>query len=97
MAEEAKLILTSSLSENHWRTAAAANAEGAALEGLQQYQKAELLLVDSYEILRTDAGAIPLFVTQAKRRLAELYEAWGKPDEARKYAATSTEADVGSD
>ncbi len=87
LAERARLICTRALSENHWRTAGAASVEGAALTGLSQYEPAEALLLQSLEVLTSDPGALPVFVTDTQRRLAELYRVWGKPDKAARYLA----------
>ena len=65
--------------------AVAASAEGAALAGQRKYAQAEPLLVKSYNVLSSDAGAMPMFVTETTRRLASLYEDWGKPEQAAEY------------
>ena len=82
-------------SPDHWRTANAASAEGAALAGLGQYAAAETLLLDSYAKLGEDSGALPIVVADTTRRLADLYSAWGKSDEAARYQAMLDESDSG--
>jgi tetratricopeptide (TPR) repeat protein len=84
-AHKARQILENSFSEDHWRVAAAANAEGAALVGLGKFREAELLLVPSNEILTN--APMPGVSKQSRQRLATLYTAWGKQEEARKYLA----------
>ena len=79
----ARNILETSFGPDHWRVAAAANAEGAALTGLGKFAEAELLLVSSNHIL-SDAP-MPGVSKQSRERLAALYTAWGKREEARKY------------
>jgi hypothetical protein len=61
--------------------------EGAALTGLQQYDTAEKLLLQSLAVLTADPGALPTFVTDTQQRLADLYRVWGKPDQAARYLA----------
>ena len=87
LAGKARKVYTNALSENHWRTAVAISAEGAALAGQRKYAEAETLLIKSYEILTNDAGAMPMFVSQTAKRLAALYEDWGKLEQAAEYLA----------
>ncbi|MDH3747975.1 MAG: tetratricopeptide repeat protein [Gammaproteobacteria bacterium] len=87
LAADAKVILVQALAEDHWRTAGAMSAEGGALTGLEQFAEAEQLLLKSYEVLKNDSGALPVVVSNTARRLATLYQAWGKADEAAKYRA----------
>jgi tetratricopeptide (TPR) repeat protein len=82
-AHHAREILEASFSPDHWRVAAAANAEGAALVGLGEFGEAELLLVTSNDVLAN--APMPGVSEQSRQRLAALYTAWGKKDEARKY------------
>ena len=86
-ARKARAISTVALSNEHWRTAIAISAEGAALVGLEKYVEAETLLLQSYAMLSTDEGALPVFVTETTQRLARLYEDWGRAEEAEKYLA----------
>jgi hypothetical protein len=55
------------------------SAQGEALTGLGKFDEAEVLLLGSYEILKADDGALPLFVDSTEQRLASLYDQWGKP------------------
>ena len=54
MARSAKAIYTAALSADHWRTALAESAEGAALTGLGRYPEAEMRLTHGYGILSKD-------------------------------------------
>jgi tetratricopeptide (TPR) repeat protein len=87
LAAEAKTICVQALGPEHWRTFAAASAEGAALAGLRQYDEARSLLQPSFTKLKNDAGALPFYVRNATRWMADLYKSLGKPDEAAKYVA----------
>ena len=87
LAGDARDIYTAALSEDHWRTAVAIGAQGAALAGQQKYAEAESLLLQSHSVLSQDPNAMTLFVTDASRRLASLYSEWGKPEQAAEYVA----------
>ena len=76
-------LLEESLPADHWLVAAAANTRGAALAGMGRYDEAEELLLASNEIL-SDAP-MPGIAEQSRRRLAALYETWGKEDRANSY------------
>lgn len=60
LAENAKAIDTAALSADHWRTAIAESAEGAALTGLGRYPEAEARLTHSYAILTAKNSGAPL-------------------------------------
>jgi len=91
-ATRATAISFAAYSDDHWRTAIATSAAGAALAGLKQFTEAETLLLKSRTVLREDAGALPVFVAETDHRLARLYEDWNRPDEAEKYrTVTETE------
>ena len=87
MAAGAQAIYVQALGPDHWRTAAAASAEGAALAGLKQYDEARTLLAASFAKLKNDSGALPFYVRNATRWMADLYKGLGEPDEAAKYVA----------
>ena len=70
-----------SLPADSWQVAAAMNAEGAALVGLGHFEQAEPLLVHSLDALGRHRFRDS---TRGKHRLVELYEAWGKPEQATK-------------
>ena len=81
---EALRILRINLPEEHWQVAMAKNVEGAALAGLKRYAEAEKLLLASLPSL---AGSpIHDLPRHGRERLAALYAAWGRPEEAAKYA-----------
>jgi serine/threonine protein kinase len=69
-----------------WQLANAKSLLGGALLGQKRYAEAEPLLRAGYEGLRKDERAVPPVATytipNAVRRLAELYDATGKKDEA---------------
>ncbi|MDH4048502.1 MAG: tetratricopeptide repeat protein [Gammaproteobacteria bacterium] len=91
LARDAKTIYLKTFSADHWRTASAASAEGAALAGLKQYEEAEPLLVESFNVLRAETSALPYFVAGARRWLVNLYDKTGRPDQAAKARAIRTD------
>lgn len=83
-AAEAIRILRINLPEDHWQVAMAKNVQGAALAGLGRHAEAEKLLLQSLPAL----GGSPIhdLPARGRERLAELYAAWGKPEESAKYS-----------
>jgi tetratricopeptide (TPR) repeat protein len=72
-----------------WSTSYARSLLGAALAGQQKYAEAEPLLRAGYEGLQAREEAVPPqsqhFLTEALERLVQLYDAWGKPEQAREW------------
>jgi hypothetical protein len=70
-------------------TAGAKSLVGGALLGQGKYAEAEPLLREGYDGMRQREAQIPAAsrgrLTEALERLVQLYEAWGKPDEAAKW------------
>jgi serine/threonine protein kinase/Tfp pilus assembly protein PilF len=64
---------------------------GESLLGQQKYAEAERLLTQGYDGLKQRAAQIPpqaqSRLREALDRLVQLYDAWGKPDEAAKWRA----------
>lgn len=85
LARKAEQILTGSLPAGHWRIAAARSIEGAALAGIGEFAEAEPLLLTSLEALEN--APIPRLAEDGRRRIAQLYTAWGRPEKARQYAS----------
>lgn len=73
LAQTAKGIYAKALSADHWRTAIAESAEGAALTGLGRYPEADTALTHSYEILKQDNGAPFVYRTLTRRYVDELH------------------------
>jgi serine/threonine protein kinase/tetratricopeptide (TPR) repeat protein len=72
-----------------WTTFNTRSMLGGALLGQQKYAEAEPPLVQGYEGMKQRGAKIPppakVRLTEALERLVQLYEAWGKPDEAAKW------------
>lgn len=89
MAQVAKGIYTKALSADHWRTAIAQSAEGAALTGLGRYREADNDLSHSLQILSKNSGAPAMFRNITQRSLDSLHRA-----ERGASAASATPAAV---
>lgn len=83
-------IYTADLSASNWKTALAESINGAALTGIGEYREAEQRLMPSYAILTNDAGALPMYRELARRYVENLYQSWGRPNDAKRYAAAVT-------
>jgi eukaryotic-like serine/threonine-protein kinase len=84
------LSLGEKLGPDAWDTHRARSLLGGVLLGQQKYAAAEPLVLNGYEGLRqTQAGIMPcvkdVTLWDALERLVQLYDAWGKPDEAAKW------------
>ena len=74
-----------------WPRFQAMNLLGASLLGQREYAEAEPLLIRGYEGLKSrETRLFPLVqktVPEAAALLAQLYEAWGKPEKAAEWRA----------
>ncbi len=86
-SRDARLRLTDALSAEHWRTAWAGSIEGASLTQLGKFAQAEPLLLQSYKIIAANADVRPVHVESTLQFLADLYQAWGQPEQASQYLA----------
>jgi tetratricopeptide (TPR) repeat protein len=73
LAQGAKGIYTAALSADHWRTALAECAEGAALTGLGRYRDAEARLAHGNEILSKQSGLPLIYRTLAQHYVDALH------------------------
>lgn len=81
---EALAILEPKLPADHWLIAMAKNTQGAALTGLGRFPEAEkLLLASRPALVGSPLADLP---ERGRARLEALYVAWGKPEDAAKYA-----------
>jgi hypothetical protein len=74
---------------------------GGALLFQGKYAEVEPLVVGGYEGLKAREAKIPAYARatlfQAAERVVALYEAWGKPDQARGWAGKLGLADLAAD
>jgi serine/threonine protein kinase/Flp pilus assembly protein TadD len=75
------------LPKGHWAVADAESLLGGCLAERKRYADAEPLLKTSYEDLQKDERVPPRVLREAHARLVQLYEAWGKPEEAKAWIA----------
>ncbi len=73
----------------HWSWYNVLSLLGGSLLGQRKYAEAEPLLRQGYEGLEQRAARIPALqkprITEARERLVQLYEAWGKPEQAAEW------------
>ncbi len=67
-------------------------AYGACLTKLERYEEAQEHLLAGYEGLKKAQGKEHKQTRKALQRLVELYEAWGKPEQAAEWRAKLPEA-----
>jgi tetratricopeptide (TPR) repeat protein len=83
------LALRENQEPDAWTTFSARSMLGGALLGQKKPAEAEPLLVQGYEGMKQRAAKITLGnkprLAEALERLVELYDAWGKPDQAARW------------
>jgi eukaryotic-like serine/threonine-protein kinase len=79
-----------SLPPGHWRTMVFERDYGSTLIGLRRFPEAERHLMASYRALLAAFGHAHRRTTSAAGALANLYEAWGRPDETARYRALAS-------
>ncbi len=74
---------------DQWTTFNTQSLLGGALSGQGKYADAEPLLLAGYEEMKNGEAKIPaqskIRLTEALQRLVQLYDAWGKKDQAEKW------------
>ena len=93
-AQDAEVLYTElletaqqTLTEDHWMTLVFKRNYGKCLTALHQYERAEALLLHSYEGLKQTLSAEHEHTHKTLKIIVELYEAWGKSDQAAEYRA----------
>ena len=89
VATAAALALDDAFGDQHWRTAWARALEGASLAQLGRLSDAEPILLDAHEKLTASTGARTAQIIAASRFLVELYEQWGRPEDASLFSKAS--------
>ena len=75
------------LSEEHYVTGRTLRKYGRCLAGLQRFPEAETALLHARRTLIESVGSDHAETGKVAANLVELYEAWGKPDEAARWGA----------
>jgi tetratricopeptide (TPR) repeat protein len=88
LAQSAKGIYTAAFSPDHWRTAIAESAAGAALTGLDRFPEAETALAHSFGILSKNGGAPLIYRTLTQRYIDVLHRREHQPGGAGSRTAS---------
>jgi len=86
--QEALAGFRETLPSDHWVLGVALLNLGRCRTALGDYAEAEANLVESHALLDKALGPTHGRTTQARDALAELYDAWGRPDRARAWRAS---------
>jgi len=68
-----------------WQLARALSLRAAVLRRLGRWEPAEAALLEAYRLSAADLGADDDRTRGLRKRLHELYEAWGRPEEAKRW------------
>ncbi len=82
---EALALLATFSPDDDIRTLNAQHALGQCLTAQQRFDEAETLLRESHATAETNLGPTHPVTQQLRAALAELYQAWSRPDEAARY------------
>ena len=82
------------LAPDHWMVAESRSNYGACLTKLGRFREAEEHLLAAYSGLKTALGDNHERTQKAANSLSELYDAWGKQDEAARYRASLQSKDL---
>src|SRR5438105_8591296 len=88
LLREAVRIRAENVPETHFLRATANGALGEFLTAQGRFPEAEVFLLSSYESLKKSQAENSPRARLALQRLANLYEAWNKPDRAATYRAS---------
>ena len=79
--------LAADLPVDHWLLPFLKGGRGEALVQLKRFDEAELPLLESYAAFQASVGDAHPSTRRAAKRLFDLYQAWGRPEQAAMYAA----------
>jgi hypothetical protein len=85
MLRESLNILREGLHEGHWLTADSQSVLGGCLLALGRHEEAKPLLIQGYAQLNAEFGAAHELTQEAIQRLVDLYDDWGKPEQAARW------------
>ncbi len=83
------LTLRETKDAESWEIAHAKSVLGGYLTVQGRYEEAETHLVEGYRTLAKARGEQAIYTRDSLRRLLDLYDAWGKPEEAAAYGGGS--------
>jgi eukaryotic-like serine/threonine-protein kinase len=82
-------IRRTALAPDHRDLGGALSDLGACLAAQGRYAEAEPMLVEAHDILSASEGRSGRRASRAARRLAEMYQEWGRPGDAERYLEAS--------
>ncbi len=97
LTRDAMAILQRILPQNHWYIAVFRGRLGAAMIGQQQFEEAEQLLIDSLNQITAARGEFVIYRREMLHDLANLYDAWGRPNDATQQRISLASFLAGSD
>jgi eukaryotic-like serine/threonine-protein kinase len=86
LIERAVSIWRKELPEDHWQIARSRAVLGKSMLQQGKFAEAEPILLQNYAILEKQRGTNDPGTRQVRAWLAQLYEHWGKPNDAARYA-----------
>jgi serine/threonine-protein kinase len=89
LTTDAVRILSNVLQPGQWEIGAAQSAYGLCLGRAGRFPEGEQVLLEALLITEAALGPDHARVGIVRTRLAEMYEAWGKPEEAAQYRSDS--------
>ncbi len=79
------------LPENHWAISSSSAIVGSCHTAAGEYKTAEKILLVALEVLTKSLGENSDVVTSTRKRLYDMYAAWGKPAKAQEFKAAENE------
>lgn len=83
--EEALDVRRKSLGNEHWQTGISMTNLGESIRNLGNWAEAEPLLIEGFRLVSVQFGDADMRTKRAAKTLVELYQSWGKRDQAAKY------------
>lgn len=84
-AREAVRLYIQLIGPDYWRVGAARSVLGASVAGQQRFEEAEPMLVESCALVQKARGDSSRIAQLCLERIVDLYEDWGKPEDAAGY------------
>lgn len=84
-AREAVRLYIQLIGPDYWRVGAARSILGASVAGQQRFEEAEPMLVESCALVQKARGDSSRIAQLCLERIVDLYEDWGKPEDAARY------------
>lgn len=92
LLREAEESWAEAFEDDDWRLLTVRQDLGACLLALERFKEAETILLHIYPILEKKHGPTGKSTTATRQTLADLYTAWGKPEQATRYLENASSA-----